>query len=78
MRASFRNHRPRSISAAARLTEARRILANLADRGFSDAQIGRWIGADPVAIARWRIGTAAPSPAAMAALRRYVKVARHV
>jgi hypothetical protein len=73
----YANHRPRSVAAASRLTETRRILANLQDRGFSDAQIGRWLGADPVAIARWRLGKATPSTGMLAALRRYVRVARH-
>jgi hypothetical protein len=77
MRPSFRNYRPRSLSAAARLIEAQRILCNLRDRGFPDEVIGRWLGADPAAIARWRSGSAVPSPDTLAALRRFVRTARH-
>jgi len=76
---SFRHHRPRSISAAARLTEAQRILRNLKDRNFSDEVIASWLGgADPAAIKAWREGSAAPAPGTLASLRRLVRSARHV
>jgi DNA-binding transcriptional regulator YiaG len=70
--------RPRSISATARLTEARRILRNLHDSRFNDEVIAHWLGTAPENIARWRTGRAAPTPAILASLRRLVRSARHV
>jgi hypothetical protein len=47
----------RSIAAIARLSETQRMLGNLQDRGFTDEQIARSLGADPAAVAHWRAMT---------------------
>jgi hypothetical protein len=78
MRPSFRNYRPRSISAAARLTEAQRMLFNLKSRRFSDEQIGTWLDVHPSTVAAMRAGRVCPTPGVMQSLRRLVREARHV
>ena len=73
----YRNYRPRSISAAARLTETQRILRNLKDRCFTDGVIAKWLVTTPEKVAMWRDGSAVPEPAQLASLRRLVRSARH-
>jgi hypothetical protein len=73
----YRNYRPRSISAAARLTETQRILRNLKDRCLTDGVIAKWLVITPEKVAMWRDGSAVPEPAQLASLRRLVRSARH-
>jgi hypothetical protein len=73
----YTNYRPRSISAAARLTETQRILRNLRDRHFTDQQIGTWLDVEPMIVAAMRAGRVCPTPGVMQSLHRLVREARH-
>jgi hypothetical protein len=73
----YRNYRPRSISAAARLTEAQHILRSLKDRCFTDGVIAKQLVVHPLTVASWRDGSAVPEPAQLASLRRLARSGRN-
>jgi hypothetical protein len=77
MQSSHRNYRPRSVAAAARLSETQLMLRNLKRREFTDEAVAAWLDIDQSIVAALREGRVCPTPTTLASLRRFVKVARH-